>query len=158
MRLKEASGRIKAISELATGMMQAQTFLTVSKNQLDKDTAAGEPSKYTEVELTTLKSAVESNEKWLGEVQKSQAALKMREDPVLRIADLERRTKELSAQVAVLKAKRPPRKPKKTTTAVPSSSSETAASSSETQNASTASEGEQAQPSETPATHSRDEL
>lgn len=159
MRLKEAAGRPKAVADLGAGMMQAQTFLTTAKKQLEVDTAAGEPSKYTEVEITTLAKSIDSNEKWLAEVQKSQEALKMHEDPVLRIAELERRTRELSAQVAVLKAKRPPRKPKKTTTTVPSSSeSPAAASSSDSQSTNTASGGEQAQPSETPVTHSRDEL
>ena len=153
-RIKEASGRSKAITDFRIGMIQAQAFLLSSIKQLENDTAAGEPSKYTELELTTLEGSISSNEKWLSDLEKKQEVLKRHEDPILRIADLERRTKELSAQLAVLKAKRPPRKPKKVSSATSSDTSETSVSEPST---STTAESEQASASESPL-HERKEL
>ena len=153
-RIKEAAGRSKAITDFRIGMIQAQAFLMSTSKQLENDTASGEPSKYTELELTTLEGSISSNESWLSELEKKQAILKRHDDPVLRIAELERRTRELAAQLAVLKAKRPPRKlPKKIS---PSKTIVTSVTTSDL-TATTSAESEQVSASEVPV-HERNEL
>jgi len=142
-RLSEAVSRPKAVTELRVGLVSAQAFLLSATKQLENDTAAGEPSRYTAAELKALEGAIAANENWLIELEKKQASLKANEDPVLRSSEVERRKKELTAQVTVLQAKRPPRKPKKS-----SSSSSTTAS------ASTESESATSSPSETTSSSS----
>jgi peptidoglycan hydrolase CwlO-like protein len=144
-------------------MITAQAFLISASNQLQNDTAAGELSKYTETELKTLESAVSSNEKWLAELSKKQDGLKKNEDSVLRISELNRRKKELSTQLAVLQAKRSPRRPKKTSESTRSST----ASSSTVSTTTIPAESASGRPTETSSTaptptttlpHMRDEL
>lgn len=116
-RISEEKTRGSAITEYQMALVNAHLFLGTAKRQLENDTAADEPSKYTATELSTLEAAIQSGEQWLSELTKKQEALKRHEDPVLRTGELERRRKEMSTQVQVLQAKRPPRRaPKKTAT------------------------------------------
>lgn len=153
------------MTELRIGMITAQAFLVGATKQLENDTALGEPSKYTETELTTLEAAVSGHEKWLTDALKRQDALKKNEDPALRISEIARRKKELASQLGVLQAKRPPRKPKKSTTVSATIESSTATASVTTIPAESASgrpissESSEARPTTTiPAQHPRDEL
>ena len=166
-RISEAGGRTAAVTELRISMITAQAFLISASNQLQDDTAAGEPSKYTETELKTLETAISSNEKWLADLQKKQDGLKPNEDPVLRISELNRRKKELSTQLAVLQAKRPPRRTKKSSESASSSSSSASAGSSTTSTTTIPAENASGRPTRasstapTPTTtlpHQRDEL
>lgn len=127
-RISEAAGRAAAATELRISMVTAQAFLITASNQLKNDTAAGEPSKYTETELKTLETAVSNNEKWLSDLMKKQDSLAKNEDPILRISELNRRKKELSTQLAVLQAKRPRRRTKKANESAGSSESSSTAS------------------------------
>ena len=165
-RISEAAGRVAAVTELRVGMITAQAFLVGATKQLENDTASGEPSKYTETELTTLEAAVSGHEKWLTDALKRQDALKKNEDPALRISEITRRKKELASQLSVLQAKRPPRKPKKSATASATLESSSTATASVTtipvESASgrpISSESPEARPTTTiPAQHARDEL
>lgn len=111
------------------GFVQAQAFLISASEQLKKDTAADEPSKYTEAELKTLENSIQAAEKWLDDVNKKQESLQKSQDPVLKVAELERRRKDISSQVSILQLKRPPRKPKKTSAPASASSSSSSSSS-----------------------------
>lgn len=154
--MKEAITRPEAVKDFRMGLVQAQAFLISATEQLQKDTAASEPSKYTEAELKTLENSIQSAEKWLEELDKKQQALRKNEDSVLKVAELERRRKDISSQVSILQLKRPPRKPKKSATA--SSSSSTSAAANESSGTPVTTPSSSAAPTPTTTVPARDEL
>lgn len=141
------------MKEFRIGLVQAQAFLISATEQLKKDTAAEEPSKYTEKELQTLETSISSAEKWLDEINRKQEGLKKHDDPVLKISELDRRRKDLASQVTILQMKRAPKKPKKQPAA--SSSGSAAAESSGTP---VTTPGSSTAPTPTTTLPARDEL
>lgn len=139
------------------GLVQAQAFLISATEQLKKDTAADEPSKYTEAELKALENSISSTGKWLEELSKKQEGLSKNIDPLLKVSELERRKKDLSVQVTLLQSKRPPKRAKKATTSSASTSATASSEESTTAPATTPSESTTV-PTPTTTVPVRDEL
>lgn len=137
-------------------LITSQVFLMTATQQLENDTASGEVSKYTEIELRSLETTIQSNEKWLEEAAKKQDNQAKNQDPVMTISELERRKREVNAQLTILQNKRPPRKPRKTssTTSTTTIPTETASMTSQAPNT----DAESSAPSSDGNARSRDEL
>lgn len=153
-RIADRRGRSEAITNLRITASLAQAFLSSAQKQLENDTATGQPSKYTEVELTSLRTAILTTETWLEKTVTMQDRLANNVDPLLTVIELDRRKRDLTAQLAVLQAKRPPRKLKSASASPPASATESAS----TSTLSTSSLTQDSSKITVPAHKTRDEL
>ncbi|KAM0786120.1 hypothetical protein ACM66B_006930 [Microbotryomycetes sp. NB124-2] len=119
-RADEARARPSLVESLRDSLAQATQFHSSATHN---DTLT-EFKRFTVAELDKLSKLVQDSSEWLNEFVKKQDGLKETDDPVLRVADLEKKIKEVGNEVRRLAKKKAPRKVKsrETTTASTSSS------------------------------------
>ncbi|GAA5901408.1 hypothetical protein JCM5296_003002 [Sporobolomyces johnsonii] len=134
-RSTEATERPRLIAQLRDVLGSSTAFLASARAN---DTAAAaasppEPQRFTAEELDKLSARLGDSTAWLDEHVKKQERVPGHEDPVLRTAELERRIKDLEAEVARLERKKVPRaKAKKVMPSSSASTTSTAAAGEET--------------------------
>lgn len=109
-------------------LLSAQLFERTARQNQTEAKAADEPLRHTDEDLEALGKLLTTEEKWFKELQSAQEALKPFEDPILRRSELERRARNIQAEQARLGRKKAPRR---TSTAIPASSTEATASAAE---------------------------
>ncbi|GAA5862035.1 hypothetical protein JCM8547_001565 [Rhodosporidiobolus lusitaniae] len=124
-RSTEALKRPEAVSALRESLATATTFLTEARTNFTTNAASDTPQRFTMEELDKLVKLVSSTRDWLEDGLKKQEKVKPYEDAVIRVAEIERKYKDLQAEVTKLQKKKQPRRKK-----VVSSSSSAASSSS----------------------------
>ncbi|PWN41027.1 actin-like ATPase domain-containing protein [Ceraceosorus guamensis] len=122
-RISEQRGRSAAITRLTSAMQDTHAFVSAARQNLTEALAAGQGSKYTVADLDTLEAQLKKDEKWYKDGETKQAKLSLEDDPVLKIADLEKRAKKLRDTIKRLSTRRIPktRPPKKSSAAPPPS-------------------------------------
>lgn len=108
----EATQRPPAIDSLRKTLTTSSTFLASSQANNTLSLAAGDLPRFTDAELESLDTLIKTNREWLDDLVEKQNAVKGFEDPVLRVAELQKREKELDVVVDKLRKKKAPRKPK----------------------------------------------
>jgi hypothetical protein len=125
----------------------AQSFHEAAQHNFTTELAENNLTRHTEDELTKFKDLVSKTQDWFAQAKTKQEKLAPNLEPILRKAELQRRAKEVQAELERLGKKKRPRKPY-----TPPSSSSTSSSSTATSSSSASS----AEATET--THSKDEL
>lgn len=100
------------MTEFQLALFQGQAFHLAATNNATEALAASEPARHTPDELDALKKLLDDEQAWLSALRASQDKLAAHEDPILRRSELERRGREISAQVGKLSRKPKPRRPK----------------------------------------------
>ncbi|KAG8889026.1 lumenal Hsp70 protein [Tulasnella sp. 332] len=124
-RYKEGASGPSALKDLQKAHALARAFLMEARENRTLALEAGDPARFTEDELASVETTLDSSEEWLREGLTKQRALTKRDDPALRTADMESRGITLQKMVKSLEKKKVPR-PK--TTSAPRSTSESPAS------------------------------
>ncbi|WWC61044.1 uncharacterized protein I303_103622 [Kwoniella dejecticola CBS 10117] len=122
-RFKEYLHRPKAIEAFQQAMFASRTFLVearqnntlaleIAKNATDENPAI--PPKYTDEELTEVEAQMKENEVWMDDLMKRQVKLDgdKTADPVIKADELDSRGKKLQMTVLRLINKKPPRRPR----------------------------------------------
>ena len=128
IRSAEAAQRPRATDAFKVVLASADAFAASARLNTTASESKKELPRHTTVEIDALAKLAADGRTWFVATVKAQDGKKAHEDPVLRVADLERRAKEIESEVAKLRKKKAPRKPK--VVASSSSSSSTATSSS----------------------------
>jgi len=110
-RLDEARRRPEAIAKLEASIKKARGFATVIKAATTV-TPDDKPPHYTTEEIAELERIITEHADWLSEKQKLQDAKQIFDDPVLRIGEMDSKTRRLDDEVTKLTNKRPPTKRK----------------------------------------------
>ncbi|GAA6037719.1 hypothetical protein JCM8097_002306 [Rhodosporidiobolus ruineniae] len=122
-RSSEALKRPEAVTNLRDVLSSSSTFLTSARAN---DTAAAKsdaPQRFTADELDKLEKNVTAAQSWLDEALKKQDKIKGHEDPVVRVAEIERKTRDVEAELKKLEKKKMPRRKKVVSSSSSSSSS-----------------------------------
>lgn len=151
VRSAEANERPRAVDAFNAILLSSDGFLTSAKTNNTVAEKKKDLPKYTPEELESFAKLKTEAAAWFHPLVKKQEGLKSHEDPVLRVADLEKKAKEIQAEMGKLLRKKAPRKPK----VKASSSSSTSTSSSSTASGTAT---EEAVPEPTEGERKRDEL
>lgn len=111
VRSAEAAQRPRAIDAFKVILGSSDAFAASARYNLST-LAKDELPKYTEAELSALEKLSKDAREWFAGAVKKQEALKAWEDPVLKVAEMEKRARELDAEVSKLRKKKAPRKAK----------------------------------------------
>lgn len=125
VRVEEAKSRDEALSDFSIAIIKAQAFYISANANASEAIESGEPARHTPEEIDVLRKLLEDEQAWMKDLQAAQEKLKPFEDPILRRSELERRAKEVTAQVMKLARKPKPRKPKSATITVDTTSAAT---------------------------------
>lgn len=125
MRSAEASQRPRVIDAFNVVLLAADTFVSSAVTNNTISEKRKEQAKYSIDELEALSKLGADAKEWFETTLKAQQALEKHEDPILKVVDLERRAKEIDAEMTRLRKKKVPRKPKASTASSSSSSSST---------------------------------
>lgn len=128
-RSAEASQRPRVIDAFNVVLLAADAFVSSGVTNNTVAEKRNELPKYTMDELKALAKLGADAKEWLVATLKAQEALAKHEDPVLKVADLKRRAKEIDAEMTKLRKKKAPRKPRSSA----STSTSTAATAAETE-------------------------
>lgn len=128
-RSAEASQRPRVIDAFNVVLLAADAFVSSGVTNNTVAEKRNELPKYTMDELKALAKLGADAKEWLVATLKAQEALAKHEDPVLKVADLKRRAKEIDAEITKLRKKKAPRKPRSSA----STSTSTAATAAETE-------------------------
>lgn len=101
-RQSEWEGRAEAVEGLQATFAQVQEFLTAQVTVPEEERAV------TDEDLNELKADLAEDEKWLADLNKKQSSLAKHDQPVLLIADIQKRSAKLKKYLAKLKAKKKP--------------------------------------------------
>ncbi|KAK4701696.1 hypothetical protein P7C70_g4535, partial [Phenoliferia sp. Uapishka_3] len=110
----KASRRPQAVEALAVILASADVFASSAKLNSTIDEARGVPTKFTDAEIEGLVKLASDARNWLDENAQRQERLQAYEDPILRVADVERKSKEVENEVGRLRKKKVPKKAKVT--------------------------------------------
>ncbi|GAA6014558.1 hypothetical protein JCM10207_001644 [Rhodosporidiobolus poonsookiae] len=138
-RSTEALKRPEIVASLRDTLTSSTSFLASARSNFTANTASDAPQRFTADELDKLDKLVTSTREWLDDSLKKQDKVKPYEDPVVRVADIERKLRDLESEVRKLERKKQPKRRK-----VASSSSASASSTASTE--------------EPQSTHKKDEL
>lgn len=113
-RSTEALARPAAITSLRDALSSASTF--VSSARADATALAASdpeaPQRFTSDELDKLDSLVRDTAAWLADAEARQGRLEGHEDPAVRVAEVDKRQKEVEREVGRLEKKKAPRRRK----------------------------------------------
>jgi hypoxia up-regulated 1 len=140
-RSTEALKRPEALISLSSTLESA--FLTSARTNFTSTASTSAPQRFTSDELDKFEKLVNGVKEWVGEAQKKLEKAKAHEDPAVKVAEIERKTRDVEAELKKLEKKKMPRRKK-----VVSSSSSSAK----------AAETETAKGEEPTAEHKKDEL
>ncbi|GAA5888399.1 hypothetical protein JCM6882_008607 [Rhodosporidiobolus microsporus] len=121
-RSTEALKRPEAITNLRDALTSSSTFLNSARTNHTAAAAADEPQRFTTDELDKLDKLISSTQQWLDESVKKQEKTKPYEDPVVRVAEIERKLKDLESETKKLEKKKAPRRKKVVSSSSSSSS------------------------------------
>ncbi|BGP19879.1 hypothetical protein JCM10213_008647 [Rhodosporidiobolus nylandii] len=121
-RSTEALKRPEFVALLRDAFTTSTSFLSSARENFTLAEAAKEVQRFTSDELDKLEKLVTSTREWLDDALKKQDKVKAYEDPVLRVAEIERKLKDVEGEVRKLERKKAPRRKK----VVPTSSSSAA--------------------------------
>ena len=122
-RIAEAAARPRAVESFQETLDSADAFiLSARANDTAAEKAKAVP-RFTPVELDTVSKSIKEATEWFTATMKKQSSLKPHQDPILKVADVERKAKDIEVEVAKLRKKKVPRKPKVVTPRPPKSSS-----------------------------------
>ncbi|GAA5827900.1 hypothetical protein JCM11251_007722 [Rhodosporidiobolus azoricus] len=122
-RSTEALKRPEAITNLRDALTSSSAFLSSARTNHTAAVAADDPLRFTADELDKLDKLISSTQQWLDDSVKKQEKTKPYEDAVFKVAEVERKLRDLESEVKKLEKKKAPRRKK----AVSSSSSSSAA-------------------------------
>ncbi|GAA5891468.1 hypothetical protein JCM8208_007291 [Rhodotorula glutinis] len=113
-RSTEALGRPAALSSLQSTLSTASTFLSSARANATATTASDPdaPQRFTADELDKFDGLVRESQTWVADAEARQAKLKAHEDPAVRVADVEKKLKEVERELAKLEKKKVPRRRK----------------------------------------------
>ncbi|GAA5956888.1 hypothetical protein JCM8115_003853 [Rhodotorula mucilaginosa] len=111
-RSTEALERPVAIDKLRSTLSRASSFATSARENATALAASDPdaPQRFTSEELASLDKVVQDAQAWLDESEQKQAKVKAHEDPVLRVAQVERKTLDVEKELGKLEKKKAPRR------------------------------------------------
>lgn len=115
-RSTEALERPIAIEKLRGTLSRAAAFTTSARENATALAASDPeaPQRFTTEELASLEQVVSAAQTWLDEHEQKQAKVKAHEDPVLRVAQIERKAQDVEKELGKLEKKKAPRRRKAT--------------------------------------------
>lgn len=134
-RTTEAAARPAALSEFASTLAGASDFLATARKADAAAVAAGDLARFTTAELDAFEKLFRERGLWVDDVKRRQDKVQPHEDPVFRVAELDKKAREIGEERRKLEKKKAPRRKKvlstssssSSTTEVPSSSSSSVA-------------------------------
>ncbi|BGP35161.1 lumenal Hsp70 protein [Rhodotorula toruloides] len=126
-RSTEAVARPAAVSSLRDQLAKTSTFLSTARADAAALTKSDPtaPQRFTTGELDSLDKLVKDAQAWLDDALKRQEKLKAHEDPAFKVAEIEKRVKEVERETSRLEKKKQPRR-KKANKAAPATAEEEA--------------------------------
>ncbi|KAL8277095.1 hypothetical protein RQP46_010523 [Phenoliferia psychrophenolica] len=112
VRSSEASQRSNAIKAFKLILSTADAFALSARTNTTLSESKKETPRHTLVEIEALTKLSSDAREWLSTQVKSQDSKKAHEDPVLRVAEVERKAREVENEVNKLMKKKAPRKSK----------------------------------------------
>ncbi|GAA5966979.1 hypothetical protein JCM3765_004420 [Sporobolomyces pararoseus] len=110
----ESSTRPNLIDKLEQ-LLTSSTLFHSSALSNQTNTSESTPSRFTSEELTNFEKLFKETQNWLRDLIKKQSKLKLFQDPILKISDLEKKIKQLEGEFKKLENKKVPRAAKKVT-------------------------------------------
>ncbi|GAA5940238.1 hypothetical protein JCM3775_004408 [Rhodotorula graminis] len=113
-RSTEALARPAALSSLHSTLSTATTFLSSARANATATTASDPdaPQRFTADELDKFEGLVRESQTWVSDVEARQHKLKAHEDPAVRVAEVDKKLKEVERELAKLEKKKVPRRRK----------------------------------------------
>ncbi|BGP43196.1 lumenal Hsp70 protein [Rhodotorula kratochvilovae] len=113
-RSTEALARPAALASLHSTLTSASAFLADARKNATAAAAADAdaPARFTPDELDKLDALLKETRAWVEDADARQAKLRAHEDPVVRVAEVEKKEKEVEREVAKLEKKKVPRRRK----------------------------------------------
>ncbi|GAA5839170.1 hypothetical protein JCM9279_002616 [Rhodotorula babjevae] len=113
-RSTEALARPAALSSLQSTLSTASTFLSSARANATATTASDPdaPQRFTADELDKFDGLVRDSQSWVADAEARQAKLKAHEDPAVRVAEVDKKLKEVERELAKLEKKKVPRRRK----------------------------------------------
>ncbi|BGP35182.1 lumenal Hsp70 protein [Rhodotorula toruloides] len=126
-RSTEAVARPAAVSSLRDQLAKTSTFLSTARADAAALTKSDPtaPQRFTTGKLDSLDKLVKDAQAWLDDALKRQEKLKAHEDPAFKVAEIEKRVKEVERETSRLEKKKQPRR-KKANKAAPATAEEEA--------------------------------
>ncbi|GAA5862012.1 hypothetical protein JCM3774_006140 [Rhodotorula dairenensis] len=120
-RSTEALERPVAVDKLRTTLARASSFVTSARENATALAASDPdaPQRFTSEELASLDKLVRDAQTWLDEAEQKQLQLRAHEDPVLRVAQVERKAQDVEKELVKLEKKKAPRRRKAAKSADP---------------------------------------
>ena len=112
VRSTEASQRPNALAAFKLVLSTADTFAASARVNTTASESKKETPRHSTVEIDALVKLASDAREWLAGAVKSQDAKKEHEDPILRVAEVEKKAKEVEKEIERLKKKKAPRKAK----------------------------------------------
>ncbi|KWU43807.1 actin-like ATPase domain-containing protein [Rhodotorula sp. JG-1b] len=111
-RSTEALERPVAVEKLRSTLSRASLFVSSARENATALAASDPeaPQRFTSEELASLDKVVQDAQGWLDESEQKQAKVKAHEDPVLRVAQVERKTLDVEKELGKLEKKKAPRR------------------------------------------------
>lgn len=109
-RSSEALLRPALIESFRAGLIEMAEFVTAARANTTASLAIPEPPHYTLVELEAFANMTMEATEWFESTLLAQDAIKVHENPVLKVAELERRFKVIESEYSRLLKKKAPRK------------------------------------------------
>ncbi len=111
-RSSEALARPSALAEFAATLHQAATFHAQAKANDTLAAKDGADARFTPAELDAFEKVFRERGVWVDEMKKRQDRVKAHEDPAFRVADVDRKAREIGEERRRLERKRAPRRKK----------------------------------------------
>lgn len=113
-RSTEALARPAAVDKLRTTLARASDFVSAARENATALAASDPeaPQRFTTDELASFDKLVSEAQTWLADLEQKQAKVQAHEDPVLRVAQVEKKTQDVEKELVKLEKKKAPRRKK----------------------------------------------
>ncbi|POY73017.1 hypothetical protein BMF94_3855 [Rhodotorula taiwanensis] len=114
LRSTEALARPAAVDKLRNTLARANDFVTAARENATALAASDPeaPQRFTTDELASFDKLVSEAQTWLADLEQKQVKVQAHEDPVLRVAQVEKKTQDVEKELVKLEKKKAPRRKK----------------------------------------------